>query len=533
MAVVTEPSAESAEPPPLEDGLPITKAEGAVAGVVAAGVALGVSELVCGIAGTGPTLVTAVGTQFIDRFAASLKDLAVQLFGTNDKPALVTGIVVLSFALGALLGMASLRRAWVGAAGFVAFGALGLYSYLESPLGTAATGIAAAILAAAAGIGTLFGLFHLLRLGRRQAVSTGDRFASRRMFLAAAGSLAVLAAGAAVLGKRLGRTDVVEQARKAIDLPTPATTTTVAPPVNGGTFPAVPGLSTYITPNKDFYRIDTALEIPQVDVSGWKLSMVGMVDNPVSFTYDELAKMADFEATVTLQCVSNEVGGNLVGNATWQGVHLKTLLDRAKVQQGATQVVGHSVDDFTAGFPTAVGLDGRTAMVAVAMNGEPLPAVHGFPARLVVAGLYGYVSATKWLDAIGLFRWEDFDGYWIPRGWSKEGPIKLAARIDVPRSGATIDPGQQPIAGVAWQPDVGISKVEVQVDDGPWLPARLGDATSDNTWVQWYVPWDATSGKHRLRVRATNAKGELQTEEQADPAPNGATGWHTRTVRVR
>ena len=528
MAVVTERSADSTEPSPPVSGPRITKADGAVAGVVAAGVALGVSELVCGIGGTGPTLVTAVGTQFIDRFAASLKDLAVQLFGTNDKPALVTGIVVLSFVFGALLGIASLRRAWVGVAGFVAFGALGLYSYLDSPLGTAATGVAAALLAAGAGIATLFGLLHLLRLG--QVRSSSDGATSRRMFLTAAGSLAVLAAGAAVLGRRLGRTDVVDQARKAIDLPAPATT---AAPVAAGKLPAVPGLSAYITPNKDFYRIDTALEIPQVDVANWKLEIVGMVDNPVTFTYDELVKMADFEDTVTLQCVSNEVGGNLVGNATWQGVHLKTLLDRAKVQEGATQVVGHSVDDFTAGFPTEVGLDGRTAMVAVAMNGEPLPAVHGFPARLVVAGLYGYVSATKWLDTIGLFKWEDFDGYWIPRGWSKEGPIKLASRIDVPRSGATIDAGQQAIAGVAWQPDVGISKVEVQVDDGPWQSAQLGDATSDNTWVQWYMPWTATSGKHRLRVRATNAKGEVQTEEQAEPAPNGASGWHTRSVRVR
>jgi DMSO/TMAO reductase YedYZ molybdopterin-dependent catalytic subunit len=529
MAVVTE---RSTEPSPPVGGPLATKADGAVAGVVAAGVALGVSELVCGIGGNGPTLVTAVGTQFIDRYAASLKDLAVQLFGTNDKAALVTGIVVLSFVFGALLGVASLRRAWVGVAGFVAFGAVGLYSYLDSPLGTAVTGVAAAILAAGAGIGTLFGLLHVLRLG--QVASPSDDTSSRRMFLTAAGSLAVLAAGAAVLGRRLGRTDVVDQARKATALPTalPTAVTSSGAPATGAKLPAVSGLSPYITPNKDFYRIDTALAVPQVDVSDWKLEIVGMVDNPVTFTYDELVKMADFEETVTLQCVSNEVGGNLVGNATWQGVHLKTLLDRAKLQEGATQVVGHSVDDFTAGFPTEVALDGRTAMVAVAMNGEPLPAVHGFPARLVVAGLYGYVSATKWLDSIGLFRWEDFDGYWIPRGWSKEGPIKLASRIDVPRSGATIDPGQQAIAGVAWQPDVGISKVEVQVDDAPWQPAQLGDATSDNTWVQWYVPWDATSGKHRLRVRATNAKGEVQTEEHADPAPNGASGWHTRTVRV-
>jgi len=243
--------------------------------------------------------------------------------------------------------------------------------------------------------------------------------------------------------------------------------------------------------------------------------------------------MADFEDTVTLQCVSNEVGGNLVGNATWQGVHLKTLLDKAGVKKDGTQIVGHSVDDFTAGFPTQLALDGRTAMVAVAMNGEPLSAIHGFPARLVVAGLYGYVSATKWLDSIYLVPWEEFDGYWVPRGWDKEGPIKIASRIDVPRSGATLDAGPQPIAGVAWQPNTGISKVEVQVDDGPWMPAQLGDATSDDTWVQWYVPWTATSGEHKVRVRATNAKGEVQTDQRADPAPNGSTGWHTRTVRVR
>jgi DMSO/TMAO reductase YedYZ molybdopterin-dependent catalytic subunit len=375
-------------------------------------------------------------------------------------------------------------------------------------------------------------LLRLLRAGRIALGSTlpADRASSRRLFLTAAGSLAVLAAGAAVLGRRFGRTDVVERARQSTTLPD-ATSATPAPTMGG--IPDVPGLSPYVTPNDDFYRIDTALMVPQVDVASWKLSIDGMVDNEVSFTYDELVKMADFEDTVTMQCVSNEVGGNLVGNATWQGVHLKTLLDRAGVQKGATQIVGHSVDDFTAGFPTEVGLDGRTAMVAVAMNGEPLPAAHGFPARLIVAGLYGYVSATKWLDSIYLVPWDEFDGYWVPRGWSKEGPIKLTSRIDVPRSGATVDAGQQAIAGVAWQPDVGIAKVEVQVDDTPWQSAELGDATSDNTWVQWYLPWNATSGEHRIRVRATNRAGEVQTEDRAAPAPDGATGLHSRTVRVR
>jgi DMSO/TMAO reductase YedYZ molybdopterin-dependent catalytic subunit len=529
MAVVTEVPAgpdRPAEPPPAPA---VSSLDGALAGVVAAGVALAAGELVCGIGGSQPSLVTAVGTQFIDRFAASLKDLAIALFGTNDKVALIIGIVVVALALGAVLGKASVRRPIVGVVGFVVFGLVGLFSYLDDPQGTTGVGVTAAIVAMAAGIGTLFGLLHLLRLGRSTAAPAAVVPSSRRLFLISAGSLAVLAAGAAVLGRRLGRSDVVETVRAATDLPTPD----AAAPVTAGELPEVPGLSTFITPNADFYRIDTALVVPQVDVADWKLRIEGAVDNPFELTYDELVAMSDFEDTVTMQCVSNNVGGNLVGNATWQGVRLATLLDRAGVQPEGTQIVGHSVDDFTAGFPTEIGLDGRTAMVAVAMNGEPLPAPHGFPARLIIAGLYGYVSATKWLDAIALGPWDAFDGYWITRGWAKEGPIKTASRIDVPRSGATVDAGQQAIAGVAWQPTLGIAKVEVQVDDGPWLEATLGDVTSGNTWVQWYVPWDATSGEHTIQVRATNTAGETQTSDRADPAPDGATGWHSRTVKVR
>ena len=499
------------------------RSAGALAGAVAAGVALGVSELVCGLAGSSTSLVTAVGTQFIDRFAAALKDLAVSVFGTNDKVALVVGIVVVSIALGAVLGRASVRRPWVGVAGFAAFGLVGLLSYLDDPQSEPAVGVVAAVLAVAAGIVTLF---TLLRLGGRVDAASKDR----RAFLVGAGSLAVIAAGAAAIGRRVRTTDVVETARAEAVLPPPASTAPTSP----GSFGDVRGLSPYVTPNDDFYRIDTALSVPQVDVGSWTLFVEGMVDSPYGLTYDELVDMADVEEVVTLSCVSNEVGGHLVGNAVWQGVPLATLLDRAGVQPGATQIVGRSVDGFTAGFPTDVGLDGRTALVAVAMNGEPLPAEHGFPARLVVAGLYGYVSATKWLDAVQLTTWEDVDGFWIPRGWSKEGPIKTASRIDVPRSGATVDAGPQPIAGVAWAPPGGITRVEVQIDDGgEWREARLGEATSGNTWVQWLVDWDATPGEHTIRVRATDASGTTQTSEPAPPAPNGATGWHRRTVRVR
>jgi DMSO/TMAO reductase YedYZ molybdopterin-dependent catalytic subunit len=233
-----------------------------------------------------------------------------------------------------------------------------------------------------------------------------------------------------------------------------------------------------------------------------------------------------------MQCVSNEVGGYLVGNAVWQGVPLRDLLDRAGVQEAGEQVVGVSVDGFTAGFPRQLLVDDRTALVAYAMNGELLPARNGFPARLVVAGLYGYVSATKWLRTIELTRLDEVDGFWIPRGWSKDGPIKTTSRIDVPRAGQPLRVGTVAVAGVAWAPTRGISKVEVRVDEGDWQEAELGGATSDETWVQWRFAWDAPAGQHVLEVRATDGAGEVQTEAIAPPAPNGATGLHRRRVAV-
>ena len=323
----------------------------------------------------------------------------------------------------------------------------------------------------------------------------------------------------------------VENVRLAIQLP-PATVPAGEPAASIGDAFAIDGLTPYVVPNDDFYRIDTALVVPQVDAESWTLSLTGMVDHPFTMSFDELLAEATTEDLVTLSCVSNEVGGTLVGNARWQGVPLTTLLDRAGVQGGATQIVGKSVDGFTAGFPTETAYDGRVALVAVGMNGEPLPTRHGFPARLVVAGLYGYVSATKWLREIHLTTWDDFDGYWVPRGWSKEGPVKTESRIDVPKPSARLSPGTTPIAGVAWAPTRGIAKVEVQVDDGDWRAAQLGDTVSDNTWVQWMIPWEATAGPHTLRVRATDGTGETQTSDVARPDPNGATGWHTRRITV-
>jgi DMSO/TMAO reductase YedYZ molybdopterin-dependent catalytic subunit len=514
--------------------------QGAVAGMVAAGAALATGEIITALDESGPSLVTAVGTEFIDRFAASLKDLAIALFGTNDKTALIVGIVVLSLGFGALLGRASIRRPWVGVAGFAAFGLVGLLSYLGSPLGEPWVGWLAATGAVVVGVGVLTVLLRWAAADRATPVP-GDAVAvpaaepmvdpsrpNRRRFLVTAAALGGGAAVVAVLGRSARSGDVSAAVRRTTTIPRAVSTRPVP-----ATQPfAVDGLTSYITPNSRFYRIDTALRSPRVDVDSWQLSVGGMVDEPFTLSFDELLSLDSVEEVVTLQCVSNEVGGGLVGNAVWQGVPLETLLDRARVQRGATQIVGRSVDDWTAGFPTDVGRDGRVAMVAYAMNGELLPVDHGFPARLVVAGLYGYVSATKWLREITLTTWEEFDGYWVPRGWSKEGPIKIASRIDVPSSGSSVPAGPTAVAGIALSPSVGISAVEVQVDGGVWNVCELGAVASENTWVQWHYEWDAEPGRHELRVRAIDAEGVVQTAESAPPAPNGATGHHRRTVSV-
>lgn len=528
---------------------PPTTATARVAGAVAAAVALGVGELVTSFAGDGQSLVGSVGAGFVERFAGVLKETAVALFGTNDKAALVIGIVVISLLVGAWAGRLAARRFALGAAVFAGFGVLGVLATAADPQASLAWGIAGATLGAAAGIATLWLLLGVARTGSALPVATTATAGAaataveyptrptpdRRSFFVwstAAGAFAV-AAGAG--SRALGGPSKAEQARASLTLPKPTggvTTGTGAidPAATAAASLDVPGLTPWIVPNGDFYRIDTAIVTPQVDPATWRLKVTGAVANPFELTFDELLALPMVEEVVTLSCVSNEVGGDLVGNARWQGVPLRTLLERAGVQPGGKQIMTRSVDGFTAGFPTEKALDGRVALVAVGMNGEPLPIQHGFPVRLVVAGLYGYVSATKWLSELTLTGW-DADGYWIPRGWAKEAPIKTQSRIDVPGRRA-IAAGTTPIAGVAWSPNAGIAKVEVQVDDGPWLEARLGDATNGNAWVQWVAQWDATPGEHRLRCRATDRNGVTQTEQRSRPDPDGATGWHERRVTV-
>jgi DMSO/TMAO reductase YedYZ molybdopterin-dependent catalytic subunit len=355
----------------------------------------------------------------------------------------------------------------------------------------------------------------------------------RRAFLTGAGAFLVgasLTAGAlGGLGRWLGRRFSAAESRAAVRLPPPVQS--LARPPTGAELD-VAGLSPYLTPNDRFYRIDTALTAPQVPTADYRLRVTGLVDRQLELTYEELLDLPMIERDITLTCVSNEVGGNLIGNARWLGTRLDALLERAGVRAGADQVVGRSIDGFECGFPLAAALDGRDALIAVGMNGEPLPISHGFPARLVVPGLYGYVSATKWLTEIELTTFDAFDHYWLRRGWAREGPIKLMSRIDTPRGLARLAPGPVAVAGVAWAQHVGVGAVEVQVDDGPWRAARLAAAPSEDTWVQWVFAWSAEAGRHSLRVRAIDVTGAIQTAERAEPFPDGATGHHEIVVIV-
>lgn len=504
------------------------RSRSALAGALAAGAALAVSELMAGVFLSVPSLVEAVGGVFIDNVPTWLKDLAIDLFGTNDKVALIVGIAVVALGLGAVLGVVARGRRWIAGVAFAGFGAVGALAAVATDEDVVAS-IAGGVVAAVAGYLALVFLYG--RLDRADGDTEGTSDTGRRAFLAGAG--AVL--GAAALAAGAGRV-LITRATQAIagrsDVVLPMSATAVAAPSDAADL-SVEGLSPLITPNEDFYKIDTSLSTPQVDLSEWRLRVHGMVDREVVLTFDDLLDMEMVERYITLSCVSNEVGGGLVGNAKWLGVPLATVLDRAGVQEGAGQVVGRSVDDFTVGFPTEAVYDGRDALLAVGMNDEPLPFDHGFPARLVVAGLYGYVSATKWLSDIELTTWDGFDAYWVPRGWSKEGPVKTQSRIDTPRSGATIGTEERAIAGVAWAPNRGISRVEVQIDDGPWQDAELSEPLDEDAWVQWRLVWAPSAGDHRIRVRATDGKGETQTSDRARPAPNGATGWHTIDVSAQ
>ncbi|MDJ0382467.1 molybdopterin-dependent oxidoreductase [Streptomyces sp. G-G2] len=506
-------------------------ASAALSGLLSGYTALAVAELVASFVRPQAGPVTAVGGAAIDRTPAAVKDFAIRHFGTNDKLVLQLGIVATLGLLAVLLGLFALRRRRTGAAGVLGFGVLGAAAALSRPDASGVADALPSLVGAVAGAVVLYVLIGRLtrpRPGSERAVGL-----DRRGFLLAAGATALLSTGAGALGRsltgRLGQGAVAS--RKAVRLPAPASPAAAVP---ARASLRVPGISAFTTSNSDFYRVDTALVVPKVDADGWRLRLHGKgVTRPRTYSYQELLSRDLIERDVTLTCVSNEVGGPYVGNARWLGVRLADLLREVGVRPPsrggpADQLVARSVDGMTLGSPVEDVMDGRDAMLAVGMNGEPLPFEHGFPVRMLVPGLYGYVSACKWIEDIELTTFAAYDPYWVKRKWAPRGPIKTQARIDTPKPFAR-PPADTTVmvAGVAWAQHRGISGVEIRIDDGPWQRADLAEQDTVDTWRQWSFPWKATSGSHTLTVRATDGAGQLQTDRRAQTIPDGASGWHS------
>lgn len=502
----------------------------ALAGAVSGALFVAVAEVVALVAARDASPLIAVGSFVVDIVPRWAKELAIQLFGSNDKLFLLATVGAAALVAAAVAGLLELWRRW---AGVVAFGLAGAAALAASVTRADASPLAflPPVLGAVAGAAGLHVLVDALRrwreAGAGDSASTG---VDRRRFLWLTGAGAAIAAIAGV-GSRIGSaaTSSIAGVRAALRLPAPATRLHVP----AGAELHVPGLSPLFTPNADFYRVDTALTVPSVDPSGWRLTVDGLVEQRVELSFDDLLTMGLHEYGITLTCVSNEVGGNLLGNARWLGVPVRDVLARARPRRGADMVLSRSVDGFTAGTPLSALTDpGRDAILAVGMNGEPLPLEHGFPVRMVVPGLYGYVSATKWLTELKVTTFATDQAYWTPRGYSEKAPIKLSSRIDTPRVDKPLSAGPTKIAGIAWAQTVGIQKVEVQIDGGGWQEATLSAPINADTWVQWSLDWNATSGSHTLAVRATDRAGRLQEQKRTAIAPNGSTGWQSTLVRV-
>jgi len=565
---------------------------GILTGLITAAVALGVGQLVAGITGPQGSPVVAVGSAAIDLAPPAVKNFAISTFGSNDKTTLVTGILVLLAVFAGVIGVAAFRRFSYGVAGLAVFTGIGLAAALSRPTAQPVD-VLPSLAGAAAGLLTLTRLVRAANAdaaarqargelsappggllaggapagaepatgaswvprqpaGAHQAQPAGPHGAQptgayraqpggarreqpvgadtgRRQFLVA-GSVAVLAAGASgLVGRMLAERTNVTQARAAVRLPPPIQRAAALP--NGADL-HIPGLSPFVTPTGSFYRVDTALVLPEVPPSSWQLRIHGMVAHEMTLSFNELLRLPLVEDWITLCCVSNPVGGPYIGNARWLGASLGRLLRAAGIRAGADQLLCTSVDGFTSGTPVQTVMDGRDALLAVAMNGAPLPVAHGFPARMVVPGLYGYVSATKWITDINVTTFAGESAYWVQRGWSQRAPIKTESRIDLPNGSATVRAGRTPVAGVAWAQHKGIDAVEVRVDGGAWNQARLAAVPGIDTWRQWVWEWDATPGKHVIQARATDATGYTQTAALAPPEPNGATGYPTINVSV-
>lgn len=514
----------------------------ALAGVIAGAVFLATAELFALLFARTASPILAVGGFVIDIVPQPFKEFAIATFGEYDKIALLAGLGLAVVIASAIAGILQLVRPPLGVIALVIAGVLSTAA-IVTRAGVTPLAFLPPVL------GTVVGSFLLILLVRRlqawrasfiardedvvdpavDAPSAPKELNRRRFFV-----LAALAGASAVVVGITARTvsmavSSVETIRKALKLPAPRTTVTVP----AGAELDVPGLSKLFTPNADFYRVDTALTVPTIDPETWRLVIDGMVDQRVEMSFQDILDMGVDEYTITLTCVSNEVGGELVGNAMWLGVPLRDVLRKAGVKSGADMVLSRSVDGYTASTPLAALVDDELdAILAVGMNGEPLPLEHGFPVRMVVPGLYGYVSATKWLTELKVTTFADDEAYWTPRGYSAEAPIKFSSRLDTPSIGEAVAAGRIPIAGVAWAQSVGIERVEVRIDEGEWMPATLSAPINDDTWVQWFMEWDATPGTHYVAVRAVNKNGDLQIEERAPIAPNGSSGWQRSLIRV-
>nr|WP_202437599.1 molybdopterin-dependent oxidoreductase [Streptomyces sp. SID5910] len=510
---------------------------GALCGLLAGGASLAVAELVAVAVRPQAGPVVAVGGAAIDRTPVAVKDWAIRTFGTADKLVLQLGILAVLALFAVVLGLLATRHRRTGAAGVLLFGAVGAAAATGRPDSTGPTDALPSVLGAVAGAVLLHFLAGRLPAPPRRAPHAQDEGWDRRRFVVAATAAAAASAGTGVLGRVLTGADGREAAasRKNIDLPPPGSR---APAVPRRAQVRVAGVSPFITPTGDFYRVDTALVVPKVDATSWRLRIHGKgVTRERTLTFDDLLARELVERDITLTCVSNEVGGPYVGNARWIGARLDDLLKECGVRPPsaggpADQLVARSVDGMTIGSPVEDVMDGRDAMLAVGMNGRPLPFEHGFPVRMLVPGLYGYVSACKWIEDIELTTFDAYDAYWVKRDWAREAPVKTQSRIDTPKPFARPKTGTVMVAGVAWAQHRGIDKVEVRVDDGPWREAVLAAEDSRDTWRQWSYAWQAAKGGRTLTVRATDRAGETQTEKRTRTVPDGASGWHSVVVTV-
>jgi DMSO/TMAO reductase YedYZ molybdopterin-dependent catalytic subunit len=508
---------------------------------------LAIGELLAGLLPDVPSPLLAVARFIVDVQPPGAKELVVGLFGTADKLAFQVFIVLVGLGIGAALGRVAPRRPELAAAVLAGFAAAGFGASLREP------GANLALSAGAAGVEAIIGIAFLRRLvalavapgsapahaPQAGAIRAGTAIRagampdwSRRSLLQTGGAIAVGSIVAGTLGRMLlERRSAPVTASNVPSAPVPANLPAGASLATNDLAEA--GLTPIVMPNDRFYRIDTAFIPPTVDRDSWSLKVHGLVDREVTITYEELMLLPVVEQYVTIACVSNYVGGDLVGNTKWTGVNLRDVLAMAGVQASADQLVGRSVDGFTAGMPVEWVMDpNRLPMIAVAMNDAPLPREHGYPARLIIPGLYGYVSATKWLAELELTRFDQFEAFWVPRGWARLAPILTQSRIDVPHDGGKVPVGHVAVTGVAWAPDRGITGVDVRIDGGDWQAARISAPISVATWVQWLLDWDAAPGHHELEVRATDGTGDVQTDLESPPAPDGARGHHTIQVTV-